>query len=127
MPLYEYQCDGTCGQRFEIIRKFSDPPATRCPNCGGAVHKLMSSPAIQFKGSGFYINDYARKDPSSAGKGEDGASSGTAGKDAKDSSDKSEKADKSQTSDKSEKKSSDTTASTSSTPPSSSSATTKSS
>ena len=60
MPLYEYQCDA-CGRRFELIRKFSDPPVTDCPTCGGAVRKLLSSPAIQFKGTGWYITDYARK------------------------------------------------------------------
>ena len=60
MPLYEYQCDA-CGRRFELIRKFSDPPVTNCPTCDGSVRKLLSSPAIQFKGSGWYITDYARK------------------------------------------------------------------
>ena len=60
MPLYEYQCDA-CGRRFELIRKFSDPPVTDCPTCGAAVKKLLSSPAIQFKGTGWYITDYARK------------------------------------------------------------------
>lgn len=59
MPLYEYQCD-TCG-RFEKIVKFSDPPLGACPTCGGNIRKLFSSPAIQFKGSGFYITDYAKK------------------------------------------------------------------
>jgi putative FmdB family regulatory protein len=67
MPLYEYQCD-VCGHRFERIQKFSDPLADCCPVCGGAVHKLMSSPAIQFKGSGFYITDYAKKDHAAAEK-----------------------------------------------------------
>ena len=61
MPLYEYECDA-CGHRFEVIVKFSDAPLETCPTCGGPVHKLMSSPAIQFKGSGFYITDYAKKD-----------------------------------------------------------------
>src|SRR5262249_2706599 len=62
MPLYEYQCEA-CGTRFEKIQKFSDPPVGECPTCGkGPVHKLLSSPAIQFKGSGWYITDYARKD-----------------------------------------------------------------
>jgi putative FmdB family regulatory protein len=61
MPLYEYECDA-CGQRFEKIRKFSDPPLEVCAKCGkGPVHKLLSSPAIQFKGSGWYITDYAKK------------------------------------------------------------------
>jgi len=63
MPLYEYQCDA-CGQRFERIQKFSDPPIESCPSCKGAVRKLLSSPAIQFKGSGWYITDYARKSSS---------------------------------------------------------------
>jgi putative FmdB family regulatory protein len=61
MPLYEYQCEA-CAQRFEVIQKFSDPPVTVCRVCGsGPVVKLLSSPAIQFKGSGWYITDYARK------------------------------------------------------------------
>jgi putative FmdB family regulatory protein len=61
MPLYEYQCE-SCQERFERIQKFSDPPPDVCPKCGnGPVRKLPSSPAIQFKGSGWYITDYARK------------------------------------------------------------------
>lgn len=59
MPLYEYQC-GKCG-RFEIIQKFSDQPLSVCPTCGQEVQKLLSAPAIQFKGTGWYITDYARK------------------------------------------------------------------
>jgi putative FmdB family regulatory protein len=65
MPLYEYQCD-ECGHTFEKIQKFSDPLETTCPKCGGPLRKLMSSPAIQFKGSGWYITDYARKDSAPA-------------------------------------------------------------
>jgi putative FmdB family regulatory protein len=61
MPLYEYECE-KCGHRFEKIQKFSDALETVCPKCGGALRKLMSSPAIQFKGSGFYITDYPKKD-----------------------------------------------------------------
>ena len=59
MPLYEYECpnDGT----FELVRKFSDPPLTACPKCGGPIEKLASAPAIQFKGTGWYVTDYARK------------------------------------------------------------------
>ena len=61
MPLYEYECDA-CGRRFEKIQKFSDSPLEVCELCGkGPVHKLMSSPAIQFKGTGWYITDYAKK------------------------------------------------------------------
>jgi putative FmdB family regulatory protein len=60
MPLYEYQCE-TCGTRVEKIQKFSDPPLATCDACGGVMRKLPSSPAIQFKGSGWYITDYAKK------------------------------------------------------------------
>lgn len=61
MPLYEYECEA-CGQRFELIRKFSDPAVEVCARCGrGPVHRQPSTPAIQFKGSGWYITDYARK------------------------------------------------------------------
>ena len=63
MPLYEYRCEA-CGNRFEKIVKFSDPPLESCPECGGTVEKLLSSPAIQFKGSGWYITDYAKKSSS---------------------------------------------------------------
>ena len=73
MPLYEYECDA-CGRRFERIQKFSDPLVTVCPTCGGTVRKLFSSPAIQFKGSGFYITDYAKP----------GASGSESAKDTKD-------------------------------------------
>jgi putative FmdB family regulatory protein len=59
MPLYEYEC-GACGHRFEVIRKFSDPPEEKCPKCGGAVHKMQSAPAFQFKGTGWYVTDYAK-------------------------------------------------------------------
>jgi putative FmdB family regulatory protein len=77
LPLYEYQCDA-CGQRFEVIQKFSDSAIATCVKCGaGPVHKLVSSSAIQFKGSGWYITDYAR-----AGKGDasaTGSKPGTSG------------------------------------------------
>jgi putative FmdB family regulatory protein len=67
MPLYEYECDA-CGERFELIQKFSDPAPDACEKCGkGPVHRLLSSPAIQFKGSGFYITDYAKKGTSEGG------------------------------------------------------------
>src|SRR5215471_6741393 len=75
MPLYEYQCDA-CGRRFEKIQKFSDAPLEVCALCGkGPVHKLLSSPAIQFKGSGWYITDYAKKGSTSAGETSSSASS----------------------------------------------------
>ena len=79
MPLYEYKCEA-CDHRFEKIVKFSDPPLEACPKCGGKVEKLLSSPAFQFKGSGWYITDYAKKSSpdSSSGKAEsDKGSSGS--------------------------------------------------
>ena len=57
MPIYEYQCT-QCKDRHEVIQRFSDAPLTHCPSCGGDMKKLPSSPAIQFKGSGFYKTDY---------------------------------------------------------------------
>lgn len=70
MPLYEYRCEN-CGRTFELIQKFSDPPAEHCPSCGeGPVRKLLSSPAIQFKGTGWYVTDYAKKDSGSGKKAE---------------------------------------------------------
>jgi putative FmdB family regulatory protein len=69
MPLYEYRCE-SCGHRFEVIQRFSDPPIAVCASCGaGPVVKLLSSPAIQFKGSGWYITDYARKGQDGGDKG----------------------------------------------------------
>jgi putative FmdB family regulatory protein len=59
MPLYEYQCEN-CGDVFEIIQKFADAPLTVHEKCGGAVHRLLSAPALMFKGSGWYVNDYAK-------------------------------------------------------------------
>jgi putative FmdB family regulatory protein len=75
VPLYEYQCP-RCG-RFEVIRKFSDAPLVACPTCGQEVQKLPSAPAIQFKGTGWYITDYARKssrgESTKDGKAKDGS------------------------------------------------------
>ena len=80
MPLYEYVCDDN-GHRFEVIQKFSDPPIEVCPKCGSRVHKAISSPAFQFKGTGWYVTDYARKD---SGGGKSSDSSDSSSKDAKD-------------------------------------------
>jgi putative FmdB family regulatory protein len=66
LPLYEYECP-KCGT-FELVRKFSDAPLERCPTCAQPVEKLASAPAIQFKGTGWYITDYARK---SSGEGKE--------------------------------------------------------
>jgi putative FmdB family regulatory protein len=84
MPLYEYRCDA-CGHQFELIQRFSDPPVEVCPSCGERqVQKLLSSPAIQFKGSGWYITDYARKGGEKSGeKGGDKADKPAESTDAK--------------------------------------------
>jgi putative FmdB family regulatory protein len=80
MPIYEYQCEA-CAHRFEVIQKFSDAPIAVCPKCGGSVEKLLSSPAIQFKGSGFYLTDYGRGTgkPEGGSKSEKSEKSDTAG------------------------------------------------
>jgi|SRR5450759_1117396 len=126
MPLYEYECDA-CGHRFEVIQKFSDPLVDTCPKCKGIVHKLFSSPAIQFKGSGFYITDYPKGDKGSAPKSDGGKAdkaekakkSDASGKsETSDKSEKAEKADtvaKADTSTKSDKASSDSASSSGST------------
>ncbi|HEX6774048.1 MAG TPA: zinc ribbon domain-containing protein [Acidobacteriaceae bacterium] len=85
MPLYEYQCK-QCGHRFEKIQSFSAPEEKECPVCKGEVERLISAPAIQFKGAGWYVNDYAGrgKAPSSGSSesaSKDGGSSKDGGKD----------------------------------------------
>lgn len=60
MPLYEFQCN-KCAHRFERMMKFSDPQPETCPSCGGPIRQLISAPAVQFKGSGWYVTDYAHK------------------------------------------------------------------
>jgi len=60
MPLYEYEC-ARCGKRFELIQKFSAPAEAACPACSGRAHRLLSAPALQFKGSGWTVSDYARR------------------------------------------------------------------
>src|SRR5258706_14633256 len=117
MPLYEYQCT-KCKHRFERIRKFSDRPITKCPECGSKVEQLISAAAVQFKGSGWYATDYAKK--SSSGSSDSGSSdsgssdSGSSakfvdkdfgGKNSKDSSPKSDSSSDSNSGSKSESKS----------------------
>jgi len=86
VPLHEYAC-GRCG-RFEVLQKFADPALTVCPACGEAVNRLISAPAIQFKGSGWYVTDYARKS-SVASKADAPASASASTKDSSTSSPKS--------------------------------------
>jgi putative FmdB family regulatory protein len=68
VPLYDYQCK-KCGHRFEKIQKFSDPEIKKCPECGGEVERLLSAPAVQFKGSGWYVTDYAKKSSGASSSG----------------------------------------------------------
>jgi putative FmdB family regulatory protein len=70
MPLYEYKCE-TCGEVFETMQKFSDAPLTMHEKCGGALHRILSAPALQFKGSGWYVNDYAKSGASTPKNGSD--------------------------------------------------------
>src|SRR5882724_80576 len=103
MPLYEYKC-GSCGEVFEVIQKFSDQPLTVHEKCGGAVERLISTSALQFKGSGWYVNDYGKGNskepkPKAGANGE-----GREGKESKES--KESKADKSNVSSSSSESSS---------------------
>jgi putative FmdB family regulatory protein len=73
MPLYEYECK-KCHHRFERIQKYSDSHMKKCPDCGGTVELVVSAPAVQFKGSGWYVNDYAKKPSSSSSSNSNGES-----------------------------------------------------
>ena len=75
MPLYEYECE-KCGKHFEKIEKMGGPHLKKCPSCSGRVERLMSAPAIQFKGSGWYVTDYARSSNRGAEKSDAGGDSG---------------------------------------------------
>ena len=109
MPNYEYLCKN-CGHRFEQIRKFSDKPLRKCPECGGVIEQVISAPAVQFKGSGWYVTDYAKKSAASAGspsssEGDGGTKEGKESKDTKDAKDTKEtKKDDKPKSDSSQKK-----------------------
>lgn len=72
MPLYEYECK-KCHHHFERIQKFSDPHVKKCPDCGGPVEQVISAPAVQFKGSGWYVTDYAKKSSSGDSSTDDSA------------------------------------------------------
>jgi putative FmdB family regulatory protein len=106
MPLYEYQCK-KCKHRFEQIQKFSDKPVKKCLECGGPVEKLISTSAVQFKGSGWYVSDYGRK-----GSGQSSPSSSESDGGARDSKDSKESKDAKETkeSKKDDKPKSDTSA-----------------
>lgn len=106
MPLYEYKCQ-KCGERFEIIQKFSDAPLSAHETCGGEVKKLLSAPAIQFKGTGWYITDYAPAGKNGAPKDGDSSKSESKPSDSKSTESKASES-------KSESKSSDSKSSSSS-------------
>jgi len=74
VPLYEYQCK-KCHSLTERIQKFSDPPLAICPHCGGELEQLLSAPAVQFKGSGWYVTDYAKKSSSKGSSGSNASAS----------------------------------------------------
>lgn len=74
MPLYEYKCDA-CGGVFEVLQKFSDEPLKTHDGCGGTVQRLLSPPAFQFKGTGWYVTDYARPNNGKSGPSESAAKS----------------------------------------------------
>jgi|ERR1039458_2433784 putative FmdB family regulatory protein len=85
MPNYEYLCK-KCGHRFEQIRKFSDKHLRKCPECGGVIEQVISAPAVQFKGSGWYVTDYQKKGAGSAASSSSASSEGDSGtKETKDS------------------------------------------
>ena len=86
MPNYEYLCKN-CGHRFEQIRKFSDKQLRKCPECGGVIEQVISAPAVQFKGSGWYVTDYAKKGAGSAGSSASSSEGDGGTKEAKDSKD----------------------------------------
>ena len=86
MPIYEYECR-SCGSRTEALQRLHDPALSECDECGGELRKLLSAPAFQFKGSGWYVTDYARKGETgdkekSSGKDGDGAGQDSSPKDA---------------------------------------------
>ena len=80
MPNYEYLCQ-KCGHRFEKIQKFSDAMLKKCPECGGKIEQVISAPAVQFKGSGWYVTDYAKKSSAPSASGSDSGAKADSGKD----------------------------------------------
>lgn len=102
MPIYEYICQ-KCGRKTEVIQRMDDAPPAKCPHCGGKVKKAISAPAIQFKGSGWYVTDYG-SGATNAGRSErEAGESGEKSSDKSDKSDKSEKAEKADRADKAAK------------------------
>ena len=102
MPLYEYECK-KCGHRFEKIQKFSDKMVRKCPECGGVVEQMISAPAVQFKGSGWYVTDYAKKSSAPASSSESSSKESKDSKETKKEDKKSESASSSSSSKESKK------------------------
>jgi putative FmdB family regulatory protein len=100
MPLYEYECK-KCHHRFEKIQKFSDPHVKKCPKCGGPIEQVISAPAVQFKGSGWYVTDYAKKSSAPPSSNSSNSSNGDSSS-KKESKSKSEDSSKSESTQKSE-------------------------
>ncbi|MGE5413490.1 MAG: FmdB family zinc ribbon protein [Syntrophomonadaceae bacterium] len=96
MPIYEYVC-GSCAKKTEVIQRIGERPLRVCPHCGGKLKKAISAPAIQFKGSGFYITDYARASS------EGGKAKKDSGEKAESKSENTEKTEKTESAGKSEK------------------------
>jgi putative FmdB family regulatory protein len=106
MPLYEYECK-KCHHRFERIQKFSDRHVKKCPTCGGPIEQVISAPAVQFKGSGWYVTDYAKKSSTgSASSSSNGDSASKKDAKSKEDSPKSESSSKSESSRESSRESS---------------------
>jgi putative FmdB family regulatory protein len=87
MPLYEYQCDN-CNEKFEVIEKFVDKPLTTHEKCGGPVHRLISAPSFNFKGTGWYVTDYAKNKTSGSGSSSKDSAADSSSKGSEKSSDK---------------------------------------
>ena len=121
MPIYEYQCK-TCGRKLEKRQKFSDAPLTVCPYCSGTLEQLISAPAVQFKGGGWYADGYGSKSSAKSGTSEGSAATGESG--AKSDSGSGDSASAKSSSASSDSSSSSSAASTSSSTPASSSTTT---
>ena len=102
MPIYEYVC-GKCGKKTEVIQRVGEAPLRVCPHCGGRLKKAFSAPAIQFKGSGWYVTDYARAKQESGG-GKPAESSAESSPNAGEKSDKTEKTSASEKADKKKSK-----------------------
>ena len=95
MPIYDYRCDG-CGHAFSVVRSFKEPPVERCPSCGKRPRRVITAPAIVFKGSGWYKTDSRAVSPSAEGGGA-GEKAGKTGPEKREKTEKTEKTQKTDT------------------------------